>query len=169
MSELKPVIEKELNIQIRRELMSAYIYYGLVAYFEDLSYPGMAAHFMAAAKDELGHGMMFSKYIIDSGGSIKLEALEKPATVYDSPVAAFEAALAREKEITESIHNLYALALKENDYATQVFLQDMIKEQVEEIKEATEKVHRVKVCQESPAAMIMFDRELARHAMGGGE
>lgn len=167
MSELKPNVEKELNVQIQRELASAYIYFGLAAYFEDLNYPGMAAHFMAAAKDELGHGMMFSKYIIDCGGSIKLDALGKPATEYDSPVAGFEAALAREKEITDSIHKLYALALKENDYATQVFLQDMIKEQVDEIKEATEKVHRVKVCQESPAAMIMFDRELARAAMGG--
>ncbi|GAB4324025.1 MAG: ferritin [Candidatus Sumerlaeia bacterium] len=166
MSKLSAEVEKELNAQIRRELMSAYIYYGLAAYFEGLNYPGIAAWFMASARDEISHGLKFSRYIFDRGGRLALDALDKPPVNYESPVAAFEAALEREKDITDSINTLYALALKKNDYATQVFLQDMIEEQVEEIKEATEQLSRIKACQESAAAMIMLDRELARRAAG---
>jgi ferritin len=160
-------MEKELNRQVQRELMSAYIYLGLVSYFEDLNYSGIAAYFSAAAKDELNHGMIFSKYIIDRSGKLQLDSIEKPPTDYDSPVAGFEAALRREREITEAINAIYKLAVDENDYATQVFLQDMVKEQVEEIKEASERLDHVKVCQDNPVAMIMFDRELARAAAGG--
>ncbi len=63
--------------------------------------------------------------------------------------------------MTKSIHDLYALAVKEADYPTQVLLHWFINEQVEEEKNATGVVEQLKMVGDSPAALFMIDRQLA--------
>jgi len=62
--------------------------------------------------------------------------------------------------VTASIHTLYELAVKENDYPTQVMLQWFITEQVEEEKSVTEIVETLKMVGEAAPALIMLDRQL---------
>jgi len=64
------------------------------------------------------------------------------------------------------IHNLYALALKENDYPTQVMLQWFINEQVEEEKNAGQIVETLKMIGDKGSSMFVLDHRLGKR---GGE
>ena len=74
----------------------------------------------------------------------------------------FEEVLTHEKKVTAMINNLYEAALKEKDYASQIFLQWFISEQVEEEANATEIVAQLKMIgDKSVGGLFQLD-----HALG---
>ena len=60
------------------------------------------------------------------------------------------------------IHDLYGLAVRENDYASQTFLQWFITEQVEEEKNAGDVVETLKMVGDKSEALFLLDRELGQ-------
>jgi len=58
------------------------------------------------------------------------------------------------------IHRLYELAVKENDFATQVMLQWFIGEQVEEERSAGDIVEQLKMVGDQPVGLFMVDQQL---------
>ena len=77
----------------------------------------------------------------------------------------FEEVLAHEQKVTAMITSLYEAALKEKDYAAQIFLQWFINEQVEEEANATEIVGKLKMVGEKNINGVMYiDKELIRRA-----
>lgn len=161
---LSTAVQMALNDQIQKELHSAYIYLSMSAYFEAENLPG-AGHWMRRqAEEEQEHAMKIFDFVHDRGGRVTLQAIDQPPASFASPVAVFEAAYAHEQKVTKSIHDLYALAVRENDYPTQVMLQWFIDEQVEEEKNASAIVAQLKMVGDSPAALFMIDRQLAARA-----
>jgi ferritin len=161
---LSDAVQKALNDQIQKEFHSAYIYLSMAAYFEAENLPG-AAHWMRhQAEEEQEHAMKIFEFVNDRGGRVVLQAIGQPPVDFASPLAVFEASYAHEQKVTKSIHDLYALAVKENDYPTQVMLQWFIDEQVEEEKNASAIVAQLKMVGDSPAAMFMIDRHLGSRA-----
>ena len=157
-------MQTALNDQIQKEFHSAYIYLSMSAYFEAQNLAG-AAHWMRhQAEEEQAHAMKIFEFVSDRGGRVVLQAIGEPPAGFASPLAVFEAAYAHEQKVTKSIHDLYALAVKENDYPTQVMLQWFIGEQVEEEKNASDIVAQLKMVGDSPAAMFMIDRQLGSRA-----
>lgn len=157
---LSPAVEKAINDQIHHEFHSAYIYLSMSAYMEAVNFPGFAHWMREQAKEEVNHAMKLFDYVNDRNGRVTLKALEQPPADYASVIATFENALAHEQKVTKMIHDLYALATKENDYATQMALQWFITEQVEEESTATAVVDRLKIAGNDGAALLMLDREL---------
>ncbi len=157
---LSQTIHAALNEQIKTEIQSAYIYLAMSAHCESKSWPGMAHWLRLQWKEELDHAMKLSEYVFDRGGRVTLEAIAKPPVEFGSPLKVFEAVLEHERKVTASINNLYSLAVKEGDYASQVELQWFVKEQVEEEKHATEIIDQLKMIGESGPSMIMIDRHL---------
>lgn len=161
---LNPTVQQALNDQVQKELHSAYIYLSMAAYFEAENLPG-AAHWMRnQAAEEQEHAMKIFDFIQDRGGRVTLQAIDAPPATFASPLAVFEAAYAHEQKVTKSIHDLYALAVKEGDYPTQVMLQWFIDEQVEEEKNASAIMAQLQMVGDSPAALFMIDRQLAARA-----
>ncbi|MFN2526622.1 MAG: ferritin [Actinomycetota bacterium] len=154
-----------MNNHLNKELYSAYLYLAMAAHFESVNLPGFAAWMNSQAKEEYGHAMQFWTYIYDRGGSVTLLAIDQPPSKYGSPLEAFEQALAHEKDVTEDIHKLYARASDEKDYASEVFLQSFISEQVEEEKTASQIVETLKLVGDSTASLLMYDRELAQRGV----
>ena len=161
---LNPTVQQALNDQVQKELHSAYIYLSMAAYFEAENLPG-AAHWMRSqAGEEQEHAMKIFDFIQDRGGRVTLQAIDAPPATFSSPLAVFEASYAHEQKVTKSIHDLYALAIKEGDYPTQVMLQWFIDEQVEEEKNASAIMAQLQMVGDSPAALFMIDRQLAARA-----
>ena len=152
----------EMNDQIQRELDSAYIYLSMAAYFDGLNMPGFAHWMKKQFQEEQEHAMKFYEYIYDRGGEVKLQPLTQPPVEFDSPLAAFEITLAHEKKITGHINDLYALAVAEKDYASQVLLHWYIEEQVEEEKNAGDILDILKKASGNFQALRMLDRELGQ-------
>lgn len=150
-----------MNEQINHELFSSYLYLSMSAYFQSVSLPGFAQWMIVQSQEEYGHGMKFFKHIIERGGQVKLEAIDKPKSDFKNPTDVMKKVLEHEGKVTSLINGLYELAVKEKDYPGQVMLHWFIEEQVEEEKNAAEIIHLLKQVGDAPAGLIMLDRQLA--------
>ncbi len=161
---LKESIEKAFNKQVNEELYSAYIYYSMSAYFESINLRGCASWMRVQAQEELGHVDKFYNFILDRGGRVEFDAIQKPPKEWDSPLAAFESALEHEKHITQCINDLVELSLSEKDHAAYQFLQWFVEEQVEEEANVGEVVDNFKLVGDG-GGIFMLDRELGRRTL----
>lgn len=158
-------VQDAINEQIRNEIFSAYLYLSMSGYFEHRNLPGFAKWMRIQYEEELGHALKFFDFINDRGGRVTLYAVDAPMAEFQSPLDIFQRALEHEQKVTGMINNLYALAVKENDYPAQVLLQWYINEQVEEEKNATNIVEQLKLIASDGSALLILDRELgARRA-----
>lgn len=161
----KAVLEA-LNNQVNLELNSAYAYLAMSAQCESENLPGFAKWLRIQWEEELGHAMKLISFVHERNGNVTLQAIEKPAAKWKSPVDVFDNVLSHEQKVTASIHKLYEVAAKEKDYATQVLLQWFIKEQVEEERNATEIVELMKLAGTSGPSLLMLDRQLGGRVKG---
>ena len=157
-------MEKALNAQFNAELYSGYLYLAMAAYFEDNDYSGFAAWMRVQADEELEHGMKFYDYILRRGAKVNIEAIAKPETEWESPLAAFEQALSHERYVTSLINDLVALAREEKDFATDNFLQWFVEEQVEEEENAMELVAKIKLADGDNRLIYELNKELGARA-----
>lgn len=154
-------VEKALNEQIQAEFYSAYMYLGMSLSFAEQSLNGIANWFKVQHDEENVHAHKIIDFIIERGGKVDLKEIEAPGSDFGSPLVAFEKALKHEQYVTSLINKLYELAIEEKDYATQVFLQWFINEQVEEEDSVGEIVEQMKRIPENSAALFYFDQKLA--------
>lgn len=157
---LSQTVQEAMNEQLKHEFDSAYIYLSMAAYCESASLPGFAHWLGAQAREEVAHALKFYTFIHDRGGRVQLRALDQPPVDFASPLAVFEGALAHERKISGLINQLYGLAAREQDYASQAFLQWFVTEQVEEEKITSQVVERLKLAGNSKHALLLIDREL---------
>ena len=155
-------INQALNHQIHMEFESSYLYLALSAYYDSNDLPGFAHWMRAQSREEYGHAMRLFDYLLTRGAKVDLDALEKPADGFTSPVKAFDRVVEHERRVTEAIHKLYLLALGEGDLATGVELQWFIQEQVEEEHSASEVAAQLRWGNGEPMGLLMVDRQLAK-------
>lgn len=83
-------------------------------------------------QEERAHAMGMFDYLNQRGGSVILEAIEKPEVDWKSPLDVFENVLKHEEYVTASINELMDAAEEVKDRAAMSFLNWYLKEQVEE-------------------------------------
>jgi ferritin len=132
MAAISEKLQSALNDQINAEYFSSYLYLSMSAWFEAQDLPGFANWMRVQAKEEDFHVQKFFDYVVERGGRVVLETIDKPQTEWKSALEVFEEALAHEQHITSRIHDLVELAVEHKDRATQSFLQWFVDEQVEE-------------------------------------
>ena len=150
-----------MNEQIKNELHSAYIYLSMSAYFESTNLPGLANWMRTQEQEERMHAFKFYDFIHERGGRVILQDIDQPPSEFESPLDVFEKTLEHEQKVTAMINNLYELAVQEKDYASQIFLQWFITEQVEEEDNASQIIETLKMIGDSDHGLLMLDRELA--------
>lgn len=159
---LGKAVEEAMNEQIKNELFSAYQYLSMAAYCESENLPGFAQWMRAQAREETEHAMKFYDFILDRNGRVVLRGVDGPVVEFGSPLEVFEKALEYERKVTAMINDLYGLAVEENDYASQTFLQWFVTEQVEEEKNAGDVVDTLKMIGDGSEALFLLDRELGQ-------
>lgn len=153
-------VQEALNKQLGVELSSAYAYLAMSAYCEQQNLPGFGLWLRTQWQEELDHAMKFYSFVIDRGGDVHFDAIDKPRSDFSGVLEVFETALSNEESVTAAIHDLYALAHDEHDYPTQAFLNWFVTEQVEEEKMVGEVVDSIKRVGESGDALFLLDRDL---------
>jgi ferritin len=159
---LSKAMQDAINEQVKDELYSAYLYLSMAAYFEATSFPGFAAWMRAQSQEEVTHAMKLFDFVNERGGRVKLQAIEQPPVDFESPRDVFEATYEHEQKVTGLIHDLYELALEENDYAAQVMLHWFIDEQVEEEDSVSQIRDTIERIGDTDQGLIMMDRELGQ-------
>ena len=83
---LKKTIESALNKQINAELWSAYLYLSMSSFFESINLSGFATWMIMQTQEEVNHAMRIYNHMIERGGRVKLEAIDKVPTTWKSPL-----------------------------------------------------------------------------------
>lgn len=159
---LKKNVLAALNAQVNAELYSAYLYLGMSAWSEAQNLPGFAGWMRHQFEEEQTHALKIFDYVHDQGGEVALAAIARPQASYASLREVWEATLKHEQHVTSLIHKLYALAQKEQDYATQALMQWFVTEQVEEEKAASAILEQVKMVGTNSSAVFFLDRHVGK-------
>ncbi len=154
-------IKSEFNRQMNQELRNAYLYLSMAAYFDSLSLAGFAHYFKVQAREELEHAMKLYQFMVDRGWEVELGDVPKPKAKWGSVLEAAEDFLRAERENTQRIWRMVDLARQAGDKAAEGFLQWFVSEQVEEERNASELLARVRMVKDNPAGILALDRMLA--------
>ena len=155
--------EDAISRQMNLEWTAAYTYMAMCGWFETTPFKGFARFMQRQAVEERQHAMRLFDYLRDRIGDIELYDVAKPKNDYKSPISAFEAALAMERESTKALHELYQLSLTHADYETQELLHAFLKGHIEEEKVLSDFIDKMEIAGNKPAAILHLDAHLTEH------
>ena len=157
---LKKRIEDALNSQINAEMWSAYLYLSMSLNFQNEGRPGIANWFMIQFQEEQAHALALMDYLNARNGKVILKPIAEVPNSWESPLAAFEATLEHEKNVTSLINNLYAMAEEEKDFATRQKLNTFVAEQVEEEENVRQIIDDLTLVGSDGTGLYQIDKEL---------
>ncbi|MCG8352142.1 MAG: ferritin [Chloroflexales bacterium] len=164
---LSQKLQDAINIQISHEMNASYLYLSMAAYCDSLNLSGFANWLRVQSEEERMHAMKFFDFLHDRDGRVFLQSIAQPPAEFETVMDVFEQTLEHERKVTSWINELYALAVAEQDYPTQVLLQWFINEQVEEEKNATLILEQLNLVGAEGVGLFMIDRELAGRSLQG--
>jgi len=131
------LISRELaaafNEQIGHEFGASMQYLSIAAHFQQRQLTLLSKLFTEQAEEEKEHAMKFVRYVMDTKGGLVIPPIPAPKATFTSAEEAVQAALDWEEEVTRQITTLMDMAVGQNDYIAQSFLQWFIDEQLEEV------------------------------------
>lgn len=151
-----------INDQIQAEFYSAYLYLAMSLYCETQNYRGFAHWLKKQYEEETGHALKLIAHLNERGATVALKKIEAPAAAFGTPAELFAEVLKHEQYVTGRIHDLYALAQKEKDYAAEIMLQWFVNEQVEEEAAASEVLAMLKMAGDNKSALLFINGELGK-------
>jgi len=155
---LKSKVEKIMNEQIEKEGFSSILYLSMASWAESKGMAGVAQWLFAQAEEEKEHMLKFIAYINERGGRAIIPAFEKPKNEWKDIHILFAEVLDHEKYISESINKILEIAIKENDYASQNWIQWFVAEQVEEESSVQAVIDKLNLI--SKNNLYAFDRDI---------
>jgi ferritin len=171
--ETAPMMSKTMqdafNEQMKQEFYSSYLYLSMSAYCDSVNLPGLSRWMRFQAAEETKHAMKIFDHLLDRSGRIELQQIDRPATSFSSARDAFEQAHKHEQQVTASINKVYGLAMDERDFASRVFLDWFVQEQVEEEKTSGLLAEQLRMVGDDRPGLLMLDRELGQRGGGSAE
>lgn len=155
-------VERLLNQQVKMEAYSSATYLAMASWCNRNGFDYSSEYFFKQAEEEREHQLKFYKYILDMGGN----AISPDVTImkheYNSFREVFEDALDQEVSVTQSIKNIYANCLKEQDFVTNEFLNWFLREQREEEYKARRALELFDVIGEQGTGNWEIDRHVGK-------
>ncbi len=155
-------IVDRINLQINREMYSAYLYMAMSAKMNNDGYKGVATWMMTQYHEEMYHAMKLYGYLQSQGASPALAKIDAPVVKAKNLKELFDASLEHEKFVTGSIKELLELALAEKDYATENLVRWYVDEQVEEEQNVVDILQTIDMMGESKQGLFMLNIELGK-------
>jgi ferritin len=126
-------LAKAINEQVGNEYGASLQYVSIAAYFEQQKLKLLAKLFFEQSDEEKTHALKLIHYLLDTQSELRIPAVPAPKPTFASAEDAVAAALKWEQDVTGQITRLMQIAVDQNDYMSQSFLQWFIDEQLEEI------------------------------------
>ncbi len=142
---LSKAMESSLIKQMTKENQASHIYLALGIWADTQGYGGVSNFLFRHAQEERNHMIKIMMYILERGGTPKVEAVEAPKTMPKSMTECFNMVLEHEIDNTNAIYNLVNQSMDEKDWATWNFAQWFVKEQIEEEKLALQLIDKLKI------------------------
>ena len=151
-----------INDQINKELYSAYLYLSIADYYEDCGLNGYANFYMIQAQEERDHALIFRKYLLENDRIPQLKAIDQPDKTFTGYMEPLKAAYEHEQYVTSLINDIYAAAMKANDYRAMQFLTWFIDEQMEEEDTARDMISKMELFGEDRRSLFELNNEYAQ-------
>jgi len=151
-----------INLQINREMYSAYLYLAMAAKMNELGYTGIGKWLTVQYHEEMFHAMKFVGYLQDQSAVVAFARIEAPEFKEKDVKPLFQHVLSHEQAVSASIREIMDLAIAEKDYATQTFVQWYINEQVEEEKSAAEILQSIDLVGNAGQGLFLLNTELGK-------
>ena len=150
-----------LNEQIAAEMYAAHKYLAMACVLDRMGLKALSKRFFMQHDEELEHARKILKFVLEVGGTVVLDAIQKPPADYPSLAAIVQAAMDGELDITKRIHDLVTHAESEKDYTTRSFLKWFVDEQVEEVSTMSDLLNVVKLA----GSNVLQVESFIRHTM----
>lgn len=155
-------LQDALNEQIVAEIYSANLYLSMSFYMEKEGFEGFSTWMKKQSAEEMDHAYQMASFIIKRGGEAVVNQIPAVKQKWTTPLEAFEDTYKHECRVSQLIDKLLDLAISEHDNASQDFLWQFVREQVEEEATASGIVDRIKRMGDS--AIFNLDQQYGSRA-----
>lgn len=142
---LSDAMEMSLIKQMTKENHASHIYLSLGIWADTKGYGGVSNFLFRHAQEERNHMIKIMTYILERGGTPKVETVDAPSVAPRSLTECFNMVLKHEIDNTNAIYELVDQSMEEKDWATWNFAQWFVREQVEEEKLALSLIDKLKI------------------------
>ena len=153
-----------VNEQVANEFAASQQYVAIAVYYDSQTLPQLAAHFYRQAVEERNHAMMLVQYLLDADEVVVIPGVDAPRTDFEDAVEPVALALEQERQVTEQIAALVALARDERNLVGEQFLHWFLQEQREEVSSMSDLLAMVRRASES--SLLLAEEYLARTQVG---
>lgn len=129
---IHPEVMDLLNEQIAIEMKASASYLAMASWCDQRELLNSKAFFYKQAEEEREHGMKIFEFINEAGGAAKSPSILDVNNEFESLRSIYEMSLEQEIHVTQSIYKAFKKARQVDDFASEVFLQWFVNEQVEE-------------------------------------
>jgi len=149
-----------LNRQIKLEAQSSAGYLAMAAWCDRRGYDNSAQYFFNQSDGEREHQLRFFHYLVDMECEAISPAINQPDEEFSTLRSVFERALDMEATVTDAIHDVVRACRKVGDLATEEFMREFVKEQIEEEFVARRTLELFDTLGEDKIALGMFEERV---------
>jgi len=149
-----------LNAQVKKEAYASFLYLAMASWLDNKGLNGAAQFMYRQTEEEHSHMMRIFNYLLEMDSIAIVPSISQPPADYKSVQAVFEESYAHEQEITASINDLVNMSIRENDHATNNFLQWYVEEQREEETLMRTIIDKISLIGDGPQSLYFIDKEL---------
>ncbi|MFD1770912.1 ferritin [Sphingobacterium suaedae] len=142
---LSEAMQETLIKQMTKENQASQTYLSLGIWADTQGYGGIANFLFRHAQEERNHSIKIMQYILERGGTPRVETVVAPNKFPKTITECFEMVLEHEIDNTHAIYRIVNQSMAEQDWATWNFAQWFVKEQVEEEKLALNLIDKLKI------------------------
>tara|TARA_B100000809_G_C15135668_1_gene530467 strand:- start:74 stop:583 length:510 start_codon:yes stop_codon:yes gene_type:complete len=144
-----------LNQQIQAEQLASATYLAMASWCDQNGFINATKYFYAQSEEEREHMMKLFTFVNDNGGAaISPQVLEELPTEFSSLKEVYTSALHLEISTTEKVYGLFNKARTVGDYASEIFLQWFVTEQMEEEKSVRDILDIFELMEGMPLKMV---------------
>ena len=152
-------LQKELNEQITAELWSANLYLSMSFFMQKEGYEGFAHWLKKQSEEETAHACRIAQYMIAREAIPKIDKIDVVPQSWKGALEVFEDAYKHERHVSKLIDLLTNVAHEEKDNATQNFMWEFVREQVEEEANVLAIVDKLR--RTNPTGYLFVDAQLS--------
>ncbi len=151
----------KLNEQLNKEAYSANLYLNMGAWCMKNALKGCGKFLIKHGYEELTHMQKIFDYICDTNGQAVMTKIEEAPHDFKDIYDIFIKVLEHERNVTNSIHELFENSQKIKDYASFSFLEWFVSEQIEEEILFEDIVDKMNLLGELKGHVLyLFDKEI---------
>lgn len=158
---ISETMTQALNEQIQLEGQASFIYLAMSTWCDQKGMEGCAQFLRRQSEEEREHMLGIVDYLSEVDAPTTVPGISQPDAQFSSVKELFEQVYAHEQKVTKAIHRLLQLALDEQDYTTQHFLQWYVAEQKEEETLMRTILDKINLIGEGPMTLYYIDKEVS--------